>query len=87
MPFDEIVRQSNKPSKPRKPPTKVPKAREPYYDPASAESSNNEVIQEDPIQLLCKQTQGLNMQAHPTKNSPNEPVEEAIENAIGNYRV
>ena len=61
VPFDEIVRQSAKPAKPRKPRTKVPKAREPHYDPASAESSNNEVIQGDPVQLLCEQTQGLNL--------------------------
>ena len=79
MHFDEIVRQSAKPAKPIKPQTKVPKAREPHYDPASAESSNNKVIQGDPIQLLCEQTQGLNIQTHPTENSPSEPAEEATE--------
>jgi len=82
VPFDEFVRQSTKPAKPRKPQTSVPKAREPYYDPAPAESSNNGVIQGDPIQLLCEQTQGLNTQAHPTENSPSEPAEEAIEEAM-----
>ena len=56
VPFDEIVHQSAKPAKPAKPRTKVPKAQEPHYDPASARSSNNEVIQEDPVELLCEQT-------------------------------
>jgi hypothetical protein len=82
VPFDEIVRQSAKPAKPRKPRTKVPKAQEPHYNPASAGSSNNEVIQGDPVQLLCEQTQGLNLQANPTENSPSEAAEEAVEEAV-----
>src|SRR5271168_2888103 len=82
IPFDKIVRQPTKPRKPRKPRTKVPNAQEPHYDPAPAESSNNEVIQGDPIQLLCEQTQGLNLQANPTKDSLSEAVEEAVEEAV-----
>src|SRR5271168_4015476 len=81
IPFDKIVHQPTKPRKPRKPRTKVPNAQEPHYDPAPAESSNNEVIQGDPIQLLCEQTQGLNLQANPTKDSLSEAVEEAVEEA------
>ena len=49
IPFDEIVRPSAKPAKPRKPRTRAPKALEPHNDPAPAKSSNNEAIQEDPI--------------------------------------
>jgi hypothetical protein len=81
VPFDEIVHQSAKPAKPRKPRTKVPKAREPHYDPASAEPSNKEVIQGDPV-LLCEQTQGLNLRANSTENSPSKAVEEAVEEAV-----
>jgi hypothetical protein len=82
VPFDEIIHQSAKPAKPRKPRTKVIKAGKPHYDPASAEFSNNEVIWEDPVQILCEQTQDLNLQANPTKDSPSEVVEEAVEEAI-----
>jgi hypothetical protein len=34
------------------------------------------------MQLLCEQTQGLDLQANPTENSPSEVVEEAVEEAI-----
>src|SRR5208282_3623660 len=77
IPFDEIVRQSAKPAKPRKPRTRSPKALKPHHDLAPAESSNNEAIQEDPIQLLCEQTQGLNLQASATDDTTHEAAEEA----------
>src|SRR4051812_4393528 len=47
--FDDIVRQSAKPAKTRKPRTKALEAFEAHHDSAPAESSNNEAIQEDPI--------------------------------------
>jgi hypothetical protein len=81
VPYDEIVHQSAKPAQPRKPRTNVPKAREPHCDPASAESSNK-VIQGDPVQLLCEQTQGLNLQSNTTEISPSEVVEEAAGGAV-----
>jgi hypothetical protein len=82
VPFDEIVCQSTKPAKPAKPQTSVLKAQEPHYDLAPAESSNNEAIQRGPMQLLCEQTHSLNMQAHPTENSPGEPADKATEDAM-----
>ena len=77
IPFDEIVRPSAKPAKPRKPRTTAPKALEPHNDPAPAKSSNNKAIQEDPVQLLCKQTQGLDLQASDTDDTTHEAAEEA----------
>jgi hypothetical protein len=79
VPFDETVPQHARPAKPRKPRTKVTKAPEPHYDPASAESFNNEIIQGDPIQLLCEQTQGLNLQSNPTKIRFSEAANSAAE--------
>ena len=59
IPFDEIVHQSAKPAKLRKPRIRSLKALEPHHGPAPAESSNNEVIQEDPVQLLASRPKAL----------------------------
>jgi hypothetical protein len=75
--FDEILAQSAKPAKYGKPQTKASKAREPYHDPTPTESSYNEAIQEDPVQLLCEQTLSLNLQANLTENTACKTVEEA----------
>ena len=85
--FDETVPQPDRPAKPRKPRTKVTKAPEPYHDPASAESSNNGIIQGDPVQLLCKQTQGLNLQSNPTEIRSSKAANSAAEDLKAKKKV
>ena len=75
VPFDEIVR----PNEPAKPYNRPSKARKPHNDLALSRSSGHKAVN-DAVQLLCNQTQSLNLQADPTENYTNA-VEEAEEEA------